>query len=78
MIKLNEQISNDHTLGKEFCVGHSYTMPKDGEKIENPVTWFCEKVESEIYPLLDEYWHGSEDGKAEQMKQDIIKAIKYA
>ncbi len=78
MNRLNNEISNDHTLGKEYCIGHSYVMPKEGEKIDNVVDWFSEKIESEIYPLLDEYWHGSEDNKAEKAKESLLQAIKYA
>jgi 5-methylcytosine-specific restriction protein B len=53
---LNEQISNDSRLGKQFRVGHSFVTP--AYKLENGETrkWFQQVVETEIGPLLEEYW----------------------
>lgn len=52
---VNEQITQDKTLGAQFCVGHSYITPH--EEILDPETWFKGVVETEIRPLLDEYWY---------------------
>ena len=56
MTALNEVIAADQSLGKQFRVGHSYVTTPRGAGIDDPVTWFREVVETEIAPLLREYW----------------------
>ena len=56
MTALNEAIASDHSLGKQFRVGHSYVTTPPGARIDDPVSWFREVVETEIAPLLREYW----------------------
>jgi 5-methylcytosine-specific restriction protein B len=56
MTVLNEVIAADQSLGKQFRVGHSYVTTPPGVGIDDPVTWFREVVETEIAPLLREYW----------------------
>ena len=53
---LNDAISADKNLGDQFRVGHSYVTTPPGVKIDDPVAWFREVVETEIAPLLREYW----------------------
>ena len=53
---LNDQIAEDRTLGPQFRVGHSYVSPAPGTSIDGREEWFIRVVESEIVPLLDEYW----------------------
>ncbi len=56
---LNAAISEDSRLRAQFCVGHSFvTPPSDGVVDWN--TWFRTVVETEIGPLLDEYWYDDE------------------
>ncbi|WDG52375.1 McrB family protein [Pseudomonas chlororaphis] len=54
--ELNTVLADDERLGKQFQVGHSYVTPS--EMLEEGTTrdWFIRVVESEILPLLDEYW----------------------
>ena len=51
---LNGQIGE--SLGMQFRIGHSYVTPtyrlEDGETQK----WFRQVVETEIAPLLEEYW----------------------
>ena len=61
MNKLNTQISVDSRLGKDFKVGHSYLTPTESLKGRSSKQWFSEIVESEIKPLLKEYWFESQD-----------------
>ena len=61
MNQLNTQISVDSRLGKDFKVGHSYLTPTESLKGKNSKQWFSEIVESEIKPLLKEYWFESQD-----------------
>ena len=56
MTTLNEQIADDRTLGPQFRVGHSVVTPAPGTAIDDLVEWFTQVVETEIGPLLDEYW----------------------
>ncbi len=54
MTALNDEISDDRTLGPQFRVGHSYITPTG--PLDDPKGWFREVIETEIGPLLDEYW----------------------
>lgn len=54
IIELNNTIIEDPSLGKQFCLGHSYLTPS--EKIDTPKQWFRDIIESDISPLLEEYW----------------------
>ncbi len=53
---LNDEITKDHSLGAQFQIGHSYVTPAVGMNITDAKEWFVEVVETEIGPLLDEYW----------------------
>lgn len=56
---LNAAISDDKRLRSQFCVGHSFvTPPKDG--VDDWPAWFRTVVETEVGPLLDEYWYDDE------------------
>ncbi|MGC9953504.1 MAG: AAA family ATPase [Rhizomicrobium sp.] len=52
--QLNEQIAND--LGNQFRIGHSYVTPTQRLEIGDTKNWFREVAETEIGPLLEEYW----------------------
>ncbi|MDD3083363.1 MAG: hypothetical protein PHW17_14215, partial [Desulfobacterales bacterium] len=54
LMALNENISAAPGLGPQFRVGHSYVTPPG--KIDNAWDWFRQVVDTEIGPLLDEYW----------------------
>ncbi|MBL8025893.1 MAG: AAA family ATPase [Fibrobacteres bacterium] len=57
---LNEQIASDETnLGKQYCIGHSFVTPALTSQITDPREWFRQIVETEIGPLLHEYWYDS-------------------
>ncbi len=53
---LNEQIANDARLGKQFRIGHSFVTPAYSLESGETRSWFLQVVETEIGPLLDEYW----------------------
>ena len=69
---LNKNISEDDLLGPQFRVGHSVVTPSD--EITNGVQWFTEVVETEIGPLLDEYWFDTPD-KARSAKEELLKGL---
>ena len=54
--ELNDQITADARLGKQFQIGHSYVTPAHRLEAEYTKKWFQQVVETEIGPLLDEYW----------------------
>ena len=56
LTSLNSEIAVDTSLGKQFRVGHSYVTPPAGASIEDGREWFRQVVDTEIGPLLDEYW----------------------
>lgn len=62
---LNDEISADRTLGPQFRVGHSYITPT--EPLDDPKAWFQDVIETEIGPLLDEYWFDAPERATEAM-----------
>ncbi|MDE0127580.1 MAG: AAA family ATPase [Bryobacterales bacterium] len=57
MRKLNQKISNDSELGSGFQIGHSYFVPSEGD--EPSRDWYKHVVDTQIAPLLREYWFDS-------------------
>ncbi len=74
MTTLNERIEGDHSLGSQFCVGHSYVTPAPGTHIDDPVEWFRDVVDTEIGPLLDEYWFDNVS-EAENAKSELLSGL---
>jgi 5-methylcytosine-specific restriction protein B len=58
---LNDQIAADARLGKQFRIGHSYVTPAHRLEAGDTKKWFQQVVDSEIGPLLDEYWFDAPD-----------------
>lgn len=52
MKELNKEIAKDSSLGKGFCIGHSYFCGQN----ECTDEWMMEVVEYDILPMLSEYW----------------------
>ncbi|MCY4642004.1 MAG: AAA family ATPase [Gammaproteobacteria bacterium] len=50
--EINNRIRNDKDLGSGFQIGHSYFVP-EGQADEQ---WYLRIVETQIVPLLHEYW----------------------
>ena len=61
IIELNDQIGADARLGKQFRIGHSYVTPAHRLEAGETKKWFQQVVETEIGPLLDEYWFDAPD-----------------
>ena len=51
---LNQTIESN--LGKQFRVGHSYVTPVEALETGTIKQWFRRVVDTEIAPLLEEYW----------------------
>lgn len=71
---LNNEISADASLGAQFRVGHSYVTPAVGMNITDAKEWFSEVVETEIGPLLDEYWFDNLD-KSQSAQKRLIAGL---
>lgn len=55
--ELNDEITKDKSLGKGFCIGHSYFCERDVCTDE----WLHEVVDYDIIPMLREYWFDEAD-----------------
>lgn len=71
---LNKQIAEAPSLGPQFRVGHSYVTPNDNETVADARGWFRGKVETEIGPLLDEYWYDAPE-LAKKARADLVAGI---
>lgn len=65
MNALNEVIAADtKNLGPGYQIGHSYFCPRNGIKPDED--WYRRVIESEIVPLIQEYWFDNEQKVKEQ------------
>jgi len=71
MLALNSEIKADSSLGPQFRLGQSYVTPPLGARITDTREWFRQVVNTEIGPLLDEYWFDSLD-RAQQARQRLL------
>ena len=62
---LNDTIARDRALGPQFRIGHSYVTPNRLVGEDGGEAWYRSVVETEIVPLLDEYWYDQPDKVAE-------------
>ena len=53
---LNQEISKDVLLGENYRVGHSFFCPKGNNFSGLDSRWFEGIIQTEIIPLLKEYW----------------------
>jgi len=68
---LNMMIAAAPSLGPQFRIGHSYATPDVDDVIADGRAWFRAKVETEIGPLLDEYWYDAQD-TAKKARADLL------
>lgn len=69
MQELNKEISNDKSLGKGFCIGHSYFCGQVACSDE----WMHSIVEYDILPMLSEYWF-DDSGKLQRW-ENILRGV---
>lgn len=69
---LNQTLAQDKNLGIAFQIGHSYFTPRPDSKIEDVRCWFRDIVETEILPLLQEYWFDKPD-KIQQARKKLLE-----
>lgn len=68
---LNIEIAKDDSLGKGFCIGHSYFCNR--ESIDN--VWLENVIEYDIAPMLREYWFDN-DKKFKEETDKLLSLIK--
>ena len=66
---LNREITLDKSLGKGFCIGHSYFCGRDVCTEE----WLHSIVEYDILPMLREYWF--DDASKLQRWENILQGV---
>lgn len=66
---LNTKIAEDTQLGPAYRVGHSFFCPAGKDFSELDDGWYRDVVETEIAPLLGEYWHDTPDEAATAVEQ---------
>nr|WP_249277268.1 AAA family ATPase [Rhodococcus sp. 06-621-2] len=56
--RVNDDIANDHALGKQYAIGHSFFTPNFdlAQTGLGTTEWIHRVIDTEIVPLLDEYW----------------------
>ena len=69
VVELNREIAADKSLGKGFCIGHSYFC---GAK-ECTTEWMMDVVDFDILPMLSEYWF--DDLSKVQRWENILHGI---
>lgn len=74
ILTLNEEIAADSSLGRQFRIGHSYVTPPIGIPITDALEWFRQVVETEIGPLLEEYWF-DDNKKARNARQRLLEGL---
>ncbi|WP_164721684.1 MrcB family domain-containing protein [Silicimonas algicola] len=71
MGELNQAIQSDRTnLGPGFRIGHSFFTPT--ATVRDPDGWYRRIVETEIYPLLEEYWFDAPE-TADQWRDQLLR-----
>lgn len=70
MLALNQEIAD--TFGTQFKVGHSYITPVRKMDPADTRDWFREVAETEIGPLLEEYWF-DQPSRAEEVLKRLIE-----
>lgn len=71
---LNQSISDDPSLGRQYAVGHSFFCPGEDDPLNGDWNaWYEAVVEHEIKPLLEEYWFDQPE-KAEEHVSRLVTA----
>lgn len=67
---LNDEIESEPGLGPQFTVGHSFFSPGANSEVPDPINWYQQIVETELRPLIREYWFDDRE-KAEELVMDL-------
>lgn len=72
--ELNVSIESDPNLKRQFKIGHSFLTPSSKNDIKDPMTWYHQVVETQIGPLLEEYWFDRLD-TARKAKEKLLEGL---
>lgn len=72
MESLNAQVAQDRSLGEQFRIGHSYVTPD--APVGDGRDWFRNVVDTEIGPLLDEYWF-DDNARAKDARAALLQGL---
>ena len=72
IMELNRTIAEAKGLGSHFRIGHSYVTPAQRIEAGSTRDWFIQVSETEIGPLLEEYWFDSPE-TAENARRRLIE-----
>ena len=73
VVRLNDDIAKDETLGEGFCIGHSYFCGMKAEDVTDAK--LSAIVEYELIPMLREYWF-DEPSKVREWEDALRRSIK--
>lgn len=71
VIELNSEIASDRSLGRGFCIGHSYFCGRN--ELSCTDEWMQEVVDYDILPMLGEYWF--DDQEKYQRWENILHGV---
>lgn len=71
VIELNSEIASDRSLGRGFCIGHSYFCGRN--ELSCTDEWMQEVVDYDILPMLGEYWF--DDHEKYQRWENILHGV---
>lgn len=69
MMDCNKKIAEDTALGPQYAIGHSFVTSESS--IDDYQAWFNAVIETELVPLLREYWFDASANIADAV--DILK-----
>jgi 5-methylcytosine-specific restriction protein B len=72
--ELNAEIAVDRSLGTQFQIGHSFFTPPSTGITGHERAWLRSIIETEIAPLLDEYWYDAPD-KARTARAKLLDGL---
>ncbi len=72
METLNKHIADDTSLGEQYAIGHSYVTCDS--PIHKPQEWFLDIINTEIEPLLREYWFDNTK-KVQELVSELKEGI---
>lgn len=73
MNNLNQYIATEEMLGNAFTIGHSYLTCDS--VIPDAMSWYKDIIDSEIKPLLEEYWFDDSNKLDTALKKLFIKNL---
>ena len=69
---LNATIESDPALGPQFRVGHSFLTPSANADVSDSDSWYDQVVQTELSPLIREYWFDDPDKAADLIASLVL------